>query len=116
MRAGQPYYPQQRQQQPQALAPMQPRPPVVRGQGPETTSLSMPAPETFGIRLGETNNQPLDWNGLRQKLDRLGAISFQLEKQGTGYRFSCRLPNGQVDGVGVSESEAVQAALAKLAR
>ena len=76
----------------------------------------MPAPESFGIRLGAKNDTPLDWNQLRQQLDRLGASSFQLEKQGDGYRFACRLPSGMLEGNGATEAEAVRVAMSKSAK
>ncbi len=97
--------------QPTARAPVGSKPPVVRAQAPDPPTLAMPAPESFGIRLGHKDETPLDWNQLRQQLDRLGASSFQLEKHGDGYRFACRLPSGAIEGLGASESDAVRAAL-----
>jgi hypothetical protein len=89
--------------------------PVVRGQIPaaEPTTLKIPAPEELGIRLGgsEQRQDRLDWDQLRQRLDRLGASSFQLEKRGNGFYFECKLPTGEVEGVGTTEAEAVCAAL-----
>jgi len=95
---------------------------VVRGQAPEPapspTALKMPAPEELGIRLGQNapvqKEQPLDWNRLRARIEQLGAKSFQLDKQGDGYRFACQLPGGMIEGTGRSENEAVQVALAKI--
>ena len=79
------------------------KPPIVRGQMParEPSLLKLPAPDELGIRLGD-KEKPLDWDLLRQQLDRLGAGSFQLEKQGTGYRFACQLPSGAVEGGGAA--------------
>jgi hypothetical protein len=92
--------------------------PIVRGQIPaaEPTTLKIPAPEEFGIRLGgpEQRRDRLDWDQLRQRLDGLGARSFQLEKQGTGFYFECKLPSGTVEGVGSTEAEAVNVALDRI--
>jgi hypothetical protein len=110
---------QPRQGQPTARAPQAPIikvPPVVRAQAPDTPSLAIPGPESFGIRLGPKEETPLDWNQLRQQLDKLGASSFQLEKHGSGFRFACRLPSGGLEGLGASEGEAVRVALAKVAK
>jgi hypothetical protein len=108
--------PRQGQQPARAQAPIIKVPPVIRAQAPDTPSLAMPAPESFGIRLGQNEEAPLDWNQLRQQLDKLGANSFQLEKQGSGFRFTCRLPSGSLEGLGASEGEAVRVALAKVAK
>jgi hypothetical protein len=67
----------------------------------------MPAPEQLGIQLGK-KEAPLDWDWLRREVDRLGADGFQLEKHGSGFRFSCRLPGGAVEGFGDTEAEAVR--------
>jgi hypothetical protein len=92
--------------------------PVVRGQIPasEPTTLKIPGPEELGIRLAgpEPRRDRLDWDQLRQRLDRLGASSFQLEKRGTGFYFECKLPSGEVEGVGTTEAEAVCAALDRI--
>ena len=85
------------------------KPPVARGQQPDQppAPLQMPAPEALGIKLSK-NEAPLDWDQLRQQLDRLGASSFQLERQGNGFRFACRLPAGSLEGMGDTEAEAVR--------
>jgi hypothetical protein len=106
--------PRQGQQPARAQAPV--KAPVVRAQIPDPPSLAMPAPESFGIRLGQKEEAPLDWNQLRQQLEKLGASSFQLEKHGPGFRFTCRLPSGSLEGLGASEGEAARVALAKVTR
>jgi hypothetical protein len=107
---------QPRPSQQLARAPAPLKAPVVRGQVPDLPALAMPGPEAFGIRLGAKEETPLDWNQLRQQLDKLGASSFQLDKQGAGYRFACRLPSGSLEGIGASEGEAVRIALAKIGK
>jgi hypothetical protein len=88
---------------------------VARGQASAEARvmLKMPAPEELGIRLGMTET-PLDWNQLRKRLDEVGARSFQLEKQGAGYRFACEISGRQIVGIGSNESAAVRTAFAKI--
>ncbi len=83
-----------------------------RGQSPEPVpaKLYLPAPEELGIRLYKPEPK-LDWNLLRDRLERLGASRFQLERLGTKFRFECTLPTGVVEGVGDTEAAAVRSAL-----
>jgi hypothetical protein len=91
------------------------KPPVARGQIPDEAprALKMPSPDELGIKL-ERNNKPLDWDQLRDQLDRLGATSFRLDKDGDGFRFVCVLPSGSVEATGSTEAAAVSAAMAKV--
>ena len=72
----------------------------------------MPTPEELGIPMPRPAITPVDWSSVRARLDRLGATAFSLERAGTGYRFSCRLPAGRsAEGRGATEADAIRQAL-----
>src|SRR5262249_8473665 len=92
-----------------------PQPAVARGQKPEEsrpTPLTMPTPEELGIAVPKSAVGPIDWAAVRARLDRIGAPAFTLERAGTGYHVSCRLPAGRsVEGRGATEADAIRQAL-----
>jgi hypothetical protein len=94
--------------------------PVARGQKPEDSRpapLAMPTPEELGIVMPKSTVTPVDWASVRSRLDRLGATAFTLERAGTGYHFSCRLPTGRsAEGRGVTEADAIRQALEQAER
>jgi hypothetical protein len=94
-------------------------PPVTGNPSPESAAvaMNMPSPTQFGIEAKATSRLT-DWTAARQRLNQLGAVSFNLDQapQG-GYRFSCFLPTGQagrthrVEVTAASEADAVGLAL-----
>jgi hypothetical protein len=79
--------------------------------------LKLPTPEQVGIsakkRVAEVN-----WDDVRQRLQRLKIASFHLQKlpNAQGFRFICALPGGpgkQVQAEALTESEAIDQALAQ---
>jgi hypothetical protein len=114
------------------LAPVQQAPPrpLVRAKGADDpppaapqrlVPLAMPSPEQLGIsRPGSVASPATDWTTAHQRLNRLGALSFHLEKLSTtGYRFTCFLPTSQpgkthrVEAVAPAEAEVMRLALDK---
>jgi hypothetical protein len=98
-----------------AAAVSRPQPAVARGQKPEeprSTPLAMPTPEDLGIAMPKSAVSAVDWVAVRTRLDRVGATAFTLERAGTGYHFSCRLPTGRsAEGRGTTEADAIRQAL-----
>jgi hypothetical protein len=92
-----------------------PQPAVARGQKPDEprqAALAMPTPEELGIGTSKPAAGPIDWLTVRARLDRVGATAFALERAGTGYHFSCRLPTGRsAEGRGATEADAIRQAL-----
>ncbi len=110
------------------------QPTVVRGQAPDEPGRAtaawarIPTPEQLGL-LPDQNAQHeaqgaqgkrgdhLDWTAARQRLDRLGALTYRLEKSaGEGFCFTCVLPHQgsterQFEARAASEAEAVELAL-----
>ncbi|MFO0810456.1 MAG: hypothetical protein U0746_17665 [Gemmataceae bacterium] len=89
-----------------------PKPPAARAQMPEeprpSVALTLPTPEQLGVPM------PLTWTEIRVRLDRLGANGFALDKEPTGYRFACKLPNGRtIEARAATEGEAARQALAQ---
>jgi hypothetical protein len=122
------------QQAPPASKWTKPPQPIFRGKGPDepvaspqvpgnssiestAVALNMPSPAQFGIEIRE-QSRLTDWTAARQRLNVLGAVSFNLDQvpQG-GYRFSCFLPTGQsgrthrIEATAASEADAVGLAL-----
>jgi hypothetical protein len=92
---------------------------VARGQmADRPAALRIPTPEELGI--GRTTlvagDEAVDWSMVERKLDAAGVTGFQVEKTTGGYRFTCQLPSGVVNGRGASKGEAVRNALAQLSR
>jgi len=81
--------------------------------------LAMPSPEQLGIVQRQSKpGDGADWTQTRRRLERLGAISFQMEKMDRGgFRFLCLLPTGKpgcthrVEAVAASEAEAIRMVL-----
>ncbi len=79
----------------------------------------MPTPEQLGVApvsLADGGN--LDWTAVHDKLDRLGAVCFRLDKlDGGGCRFVCFLPTPhagithRVDAEAASAADAVRLVL-----
>jgi hypothetical protein len=100
--------------------------PLVRGQIDDTSAESarrpaqpvkLPTPEQVGVsakkRVAEVN-----WDDVRQRLQRLKIASFHLQKlpNAQGFRFICALPGGpgkQVQAEALTEVEAIDQALAQ---
>jgi len=112
-----------------APRPESPRPPVVRLQAPDEpppppppapAPLVVPAPEQLGIAAA-TAAAPMvrpDWARAHDRLDRLGATGFHLEKLADGAcRCICLLPGGQpgvnqrIEARGKTADEAVRLVL-----
>jgi hypothetical protein len=123
-----PYAPQQQQ----AYTPPKLKPIQVRGQAPEEPTplptnkeIRIPLPKEMGIRIpsptdlgvgiktSTSSSELLSWDQIRQRLDRLGATKFQLEKVAQGYRFAFELSSGPIESSGNSENEAIRSALSK---
>jgi hypothetical protein len=101
---------------PQASLPSTPR--AWRGQESEDARLQLPAPEQLGLdRPATPTASRLDWAAVHQRLDRLGATCFHLEKLAHGARVTCLLPTAKADcshrveAVADSEAEAVALAV-----
>jgi hypothetical protein len=72
----------------------------------------MPTPEELGIAMPKSVVMPVDWASVRARLDRIGATAFTLERAGSGFHFTCRLPTGRAaEGRGVTEADAIRQAL-----
>src|SRR5947208_113040 len=79
--------------------------------------LAMPRPEELGSGMRKPAVAPVDWTTIRARLDRVGATAFSLERAGTGYHFTCRLPAGRsADGRGATEADAIRQALEQAER
>ena len=92
---------------------------VARGQNDDTRpTIRIPTPEELGIgeRKLVNGDESLDWNMVERRLDAAGVSGFQVEKNTTGFRFTCQLPTGSITGRGTSKAEAVRNALAQLTR
>jgi hypothetical protein len=90
---------------------------------PVPARLTLASPEELGVAAArpavpETAPASADWNSARDRLNRLSAVGFQLNKldQG-GFRVTCFLPSGQpgrthcVEAIAASEGAAVAEAL-----
>ena len=98
--------------------------PKVRMQAPEPTStsarLSLPPPEQLGLAPTRSTSpqESLDWNQVRTRLDRMGAVGFhldRLERGGTRVRFflPARQPNTtqHIEAAADTEAAALRLAL-----
>lgn len=84
---------------------------------PNLPPLPMPTPEELGLGAKSNRTGEVDWTGVRQRLERVSASSFHLQKVSTGFRFSCVVPNAagerrRVEAEAASEAEAIDRALA----
>jgi hypothetical protein len=81
----------------------------------------MPSPEQLGVSCAKiADKESAEWTAARQRLDRLGAVGFQMDKTGQGgFRFTCLLPTVQpgrihrIDAVAATEADAVRLAIDK---
>jgi hypothetical protein len=92
---------------------------LARGQSDDAPpAVRIPTPEELGLGTGkpESGDAPLDWSMVERRLDAAGATGYQVEKTGTGFRFTCQLASGAVSGRGMTKGEAVRNTLAKLPR
>jgi len=109
------------------------KPAVVRGLPPEEKvkpkpampspgqlgiDLERPTPEQLGIAVPARTPVQVDWNLTRQRLQQMGALTFQLDRlPDDGRRFSITLPTAEtgkthmIQGNGATEAEAVRQAL-----
>lgn len=96
--------------------------PKIRMQAPEPTTtsarLSLPSPEQLGLSPIRTSaGESVDWNLVRTRLDKMGAVGFHLDKLnqgGTRVRFF--LPAGQPNSTQHIEAAAdTEAAALRLA-
>jgi hypothetical protein len=88
--------------------------------GSEAPLLQLPTPEQLGLtQPASTTSTRLDWTAVHQRLDQLGATSFNVEKVAGGCRVTCLLPAAQadrshrIDSQAASEVEAVTLALSQ---
>jgi hypothetical protein len=98
-------------------------PPPVRPSriAPPPARLTIPTPEQLGVAGAMARSEAsVDWSAVHDKLNRLGASCFHLEKLSNGAcRITCLLPTGQegrsrrIEAEAGSEAEAVRAALAR---
>lgn len=106
---------------PETSAPAAATPPAAAAVAP--APLSMPSPDQLGITTATATPAPavdVDWTAARQRLTRLGAVSFNLDQLPQGAcRFTCFLPTDQVgrthrvEAAAASEAEAIRLALGK---
>lgn len=56
---------------------------------------------------------PLDWAQVRRRLEKVGAVWFELERRETGYRFAIELPqrSAPIECIAANEADAVHLAL-----
>jgi hypothetical protein len=102
-----------------AQANVQPAPRTYRGQESEDVRLQLPSPEQLGLNRPAASAAPaaVDWATVHQRLDRLGATCFHMEKLTRGARVTCVLPTAKADyshrieAVADSEAEAVALAV-----
>ena len=79
--------------------------------------LALPQPEQLGFSAKKKAAE-VNWDEVRQRLQRLKIASFHLQKlpNGKGFRFICALPGGpgrQVQAEAATEAEAIDQALAQ---
>lgn len=92
---------------------------VARGQNNDAPpAVRIPTPEELGLGTTRSVGVPesLDWSMVERRLEAIGATGYQVEKTGTGFRFTCQLPAGAVTGRGASKGEAVRNAMAQLSK
>jgi hypothetical protein len=103
---GNPERPKIRMQAPETLLPdaAPHMPPQPQTPAPQPTRLTLPSPEQLGV--SGTGPAPVtspatalrvDWNDLRARLERLGALGLHLDKLAIGYRVAFLLPTNQPD-------------------
>jgi hypothetical protein len=81
----------------------------------------MPSPQELGVAdLKQPENPIVDWAAVHNRLDRLGATCFQLERTPQGScRITCLLPTDQrgrthrIEADASTEADAVRLALAR---
>jgi hypothetical protein len=80
----------------------------------------MPTPEQLGLITTPASEPGANWSEASQRLKKLGASCFQMERlQQGGYRFVCLLPTAQpgrthrVEAEAASEADAVRLALGR---
>jgi hypothetical protein len=85
---------------------------------PPPRRLSLPAPEELGVRPPVAAAASVDWNAVRARLDRLGALSFRVDHlPGGDRRVTFLMPTSspnrtrQIETIAASEAAAVQLAL-----
>lgn len=83
-------------------------------------NLAMPSPESLGIASAGTVvpvKREVDWATTRRRLEKVGAISFNLEKRPGGWRFVCAVPGGaaprQFEAEAASEADAIDQCLTR---
>ncbi len=102
---------------PSPIAKRTPSEPIVRAQIADAKPpLRIPTPEELGIGSPHaiSADTPLDWNMVERKLDSAGVTSYQMERTGTGFRFTCKLATRLVAGSGSNRNEAVRNTLDQL--
>lgn len=96
-----------------------PAPVAVRPAPMAPDSVVLPSPEELGVAPAVLAQPlaPVDWNVVRQRLQRLGALSFHVQQLDRNYRVVFELPTGHndrthlVEAVAASEAQAVMLAL-----
>jgi hypothetical protein len=110
-----------------SVAAAQPQRPIIRAQMGEeprstarssSTPVTLPTPEQLGLSAPAAKDGKADWTAAHRRLDRLGAVSFQVQKLPEGNcRFVCLLPtdqpnyNHRVEVEAATEAEAVRLGL-----
>src|SRR5262245_26241186 len=75
-----------------------PSPRTWRGQDADDPRLQLPSPEQLGLHhSAPTAAKTVDWTAVHQRLDRLGATCFHMEKLERGSRVTCVLPTSKAD-------------------
>lgn len=110
-----------------ALATDQAPRPVIRMQAPDApaqagTPLALPSPEALGVAVARTLNRApaaeVDWNNVRSRLRRLGAVGFHLDQVDGQWRATLLVPAGNqaarhVEASAANDAAAVAEALQK---
>jgi hypothetical protein len=107
-----------------ALAAGQNPQPTIRGQSPDapvaspTSPFVLPTPQQLGLVPAQAAAAlaPIDWNDLRTRLHKLGAVGFHLDQVGGQWRAQLRVPvNAQetrtLESSAASDAAAVSGAL-----
>ena len=85
------------------------------GERPRAAPIIMPSPDQLGLGA-KAKSVEVNWDEVRDRMQRLKVTSFHLQKLSNGFRFICALPGGpgrQVQAEAATEAEAIQGALAK---
>jgi hypothetical protein len=69
--------------------------------------VTIPPPEELGVTCTRPDDAAIDWGAVNRRLDKLGAVCFQLDRQPQGrWRVVCLLPTAQAEHSHRIEAEA----------